>query len=212
MEKDIEGPRKGRRVVVYPKELEKLEQVLEAGDPSIDTEDGHAIAYSAILQESQNFEIHPVFVKEDNPAITGNPEISQLVPGLMNTAHRVATGSRQRVLEDGRDVMNSDDEDAIADVKPDEELNMDTAGMDPKKGPIMLSARKVAKQRAIAAAVAQKAADEARIPPRPQTPADGSSDDDDPNGADLIWSQSRRYYRQNKNKPKSVPPMRTPEP
>jgi hypothetical protein len=54
----------------------------------------------------------------------------------MNAEHRAATGSSQRVFEDGRDIMNSDDEDAIEDVKPDEELNIYTAGMDPSKGPV----------------------------------------------------------------------------
>jgi hypothetical protein len=46
---EIDGPRKGQRAVIYPKELSKLEQVLETRDPSIDTEDGHATAYVAIL-------------------------------------------------------------------------------------------------------------------------------------------------------------------
>jgi hypothetical protein len=87
-----------------------------------------------------------VFLKEDNPAITSHPQMSELVPGWMNTASKVATGNRQRVLEDGRDVMNSDDEDALEDVKPDEEQNMYTAGMDPTKGPVKLSPRRVAAQ------------------------------------------------------------------
>jgi hypothetical protein len=65
----------------------------------------------------------------------------------MNTAARVATGNRQRVLENGADVMNSDDEDALEDVKPDEEQNMYAAGMDPTKGPIKLSNRQAAAQR-----------------------------------------------------------------
>jgi hypothetical protein len=103
--------------------------------------------------------------------------------------------------------MNSDDEDAIEDVEPDVELNMHTAGMDPTKGPVMLSHRQVAAQKAAAAMFAQKAAMEAlaqqqafqKAPPRSQTPVDGSSDDDDPNGADLIWSHSRHYWRPNKN-------------
>jgi hypothetical protein len=74
----------------------------------------------------------------------------------MSIASKVATGSCQRVLEDGRDVMNSDDEDAITDVEPDVEENMYTAGMDPTKGPVMLSARQVAAQKAAAAMLAQK--------------------------------------------------------
>jgi hypothetical protein len=77
---EIDGPRKGQRVVVYPKELSKLEQALETKDPSIDTEDGHAAAY-IILQASRCFENPPVFLKEDHPTITSGPYMSQLVPG-----------------------------------------------------------------------------------------------------------------------------------
>jgi hypothetical protein len=44
--------------------------------------------------------------------------------------------------------MNSDDEDAIEDIKPDEEPNMYTAGMDPTKGPVMLTQAEAAAQRA----------------------------------------------------------------
>jgi hypothetical protein len=158
LEEDIDGPRRGQRVVIYPKELTKLEQVLESRDPSIDTEDGHAAAYIAILQASKCFEIPPVFLKEDHPLITSDPQVSQLVPRWMNTAARVATGNRQRVLENDPDVMHSDDEDTLEDVKPDEELNMYTAGMDPSKGPIKLSNRQVAVQRAAAAIMAQQQA------------------------------------------------------
>jgi hypothetical protein len=120
------------------------------------------------------------------------------------------------------------DEDAIEDVKPDEELNMYTAGMDPTKGPVMLSARQVAAQKAAAAAMAQLHASQAaasqrqapeKAPPRSQTPVNDSSDDDGPNGKDLVWSQSRHYWRPNKNKKPAaaVParvslPMSEPEP
>jgi hypothetical protein len=38
--------------VVYPKEMTKLEQILETSDLSIDPEDGHEAAYVTILQES----------------------------------------------------------------------------------------------------------------------------------------------------------------
>jgi hypothetical protein len=71
LEKDVEGPRKGLRVVIYPQEMTKLEQVLETRDLSIDPEDGHELAYGAIIQGSQNFEIPPVFLTEDSPVITG---------------------------------------------------------------------------------------------------------------------------------------------
>jgi hypothetical protein len=76
--------------------------------------------------------------------------------------------------------MNEDDDDALEDVKPDEEKGMYAAGMDPKKSPARLSAHQVAVQKA--------AAQSARVPPRSQSPVTGSSDDDDPCGAEWIWS------------------------
>jgi hypothetical protein len=57
----------------------------------------------------------------------------------MNIAAQVATGNRKMVLEDGPDKMNSDDDDALEDVKPDEEKGMCTPEMDPKQGPVKLS-------------------------------------------------------------------------
>jgi hypothetical protein len=41
-----EGPRKGQRVVIYPKEITQLQEVLNTGDPNVDSEDGHPIAYA----------------------------------------------------------------------------------------------------------------------------------------------------------------------
>jgi hypothetical protein len=60
---DIDGPRKGQRVIIYPKDLPQLEAVLNAGDPNIDSVDGHPVAYATILQASQSFEYRPVFLK-----------------------------------------------------------------------------------------------------------------------------------------------------
>jgi hypothetical protein len=96
----------------------------------------------------------------------------------MNKAAKVATGNRRRVLEDGPGTMQSSDEDAIEDVKPDEEKDMFAPGC------TSLDQAKITQEQA----AAQKAA--AKAPPRSQTPV-GSSDDDDPNGPDSIWSQSR---------------------
>jgi hypothetical protein len=188
-----DGPRKGQRVVIYPTDLPQLEQVLSTKDPTIDSVDGHPIAYTAILQETQKFENPPIFVREDSEQVTSNPEIAEKVPGWMNLASQVATGNRRRVLEDGTDKMNSDDEE-IEEMKPDEQPNMYTPEMDPKKGPIMLSANQVA---------AQKAADQAlkalKQPQSSQTPVKGSSDDDDPNGSEYVWSSSKGYFRKNKH-------------
>jgi hypothetical protein len=155
-------------VVIYPKDLTQLEAVLSTGDPNIDGEDGHPIAYSAILQAAQSFERPQLFLRDDHEQITSDPVMSEKVPGWMNTAEKVATVNRQRVLENGPDVMRSDDEDALEDVKPDEEKGMYTAGMDPTKGPVMLSQAQVAAQNAAS-----------KAPPRSQTPVSGSSDDDD---------------------------------
>jgi hypothetical protein len=181
LEKDLEEPRKGHRVVIYPKELTKLEQVLETGDPNIDTEDGRAAAYVTIIQASQCYEIPPVFLKEDDPRITKDSRVSHLVPGWMNTAARVATGNRQRVLENGPDVVHSDDEDAREDVEPDVEKNMYTKKMDPTKGPVKLSYRQVAAQRAAAAILAQQQAPQQPLstpePERQPTPASSDTED-----------------------------------
>jgi hypothetical protein len=59
--------------------------------------------------------------------------MSEKVPGWMNTAAKVATGNRRRVLENGPDVMNSDEEDAIKAEQGDALEGMYTPGMDPKK-------------------------------------------------------------------------------
>jgi hypothetical protein len=188
-----EGQRKGQRVVIYPKDLPQLEQVLSTGDPTTDSVDGHPIAYTAILQAAQAFEKPPIFVKEDSEQVTGNPEMAEKVPEWMNLASQVATGSCRRVLEDGPDKINSDDEER-EDMNPDEEANMYAPGMDPKKGRVMLSQSQVAAQKA--AAQAQKAL---RVPPRSQSPINGSSDEDDPNGSEYKWSHTKSCMRKNKH-------------
>jgi hypothetical protein len=80
-------------VVVYPKELSQLGQVLSSGDPSVDSVDGHPIAYSSILQAVQTYENTPLFLSEDDEQITSNPVKSMEIPKRMFTAARVATGS-----------------------------------------------------------------------------------------------------------------------
>jgi hypothetical protein len=142
-----EGPRKGQRVVIYPKEVSQLEQVLSTGDPNIDSEDGHPIAYSQILQAAQSYEHRPILLRENHEQITSGPAMAEKVPTWMSIAARVATGNRRRVLEDGPDVWNSDDEDASEDVKPDEEKGMYTSEMDPEKGPVKLTRAQVAAQK-----------------------------------------------------------------
>jgi hypothetical protein len=44
-----DGPRLGQRVILYPSDLPQLKQVLTSGDPNVDEEQGHPIAYTTIL-------------------------------------------------------------------------------------------------------------------------------------------------------------------
>jgi hypothetical protein len=82
--------------------------------------------------------------------------------------------------------MNSSDEDD-PDMKPDELTGMYTEGMDPKKGPVMLSPSQVAAQKAAARAPKPRPprvesplpSESFDAPSRSQTPIYNSSDDDD---------------------------------
>jgi hypothetical protein len=186
-----EGPRKGQRVVIYPKDVSQLEQVLSTGDPSIDSEDGHHIAYSQILQAAQSYEKRPIFLREDSEQITSDPIMAEKVPKWMSIAAQVATGNRRRVQEDGPDVMNSDEEDALKEEHGDEIADGCTSDMDPRKGPVKLTRAQVAAQKVAAHAL--------KVPPRSQSPVCGSSDDDDPNGPKHIWSQTKGCLRRNKH-------------
>jgi hypothetical protein len=102
-------PRKGQRVIIYPKDLWSLEEVLATGQTA-DMEDGHEIACQRILAAANQFELTPTFLKEDSEAILSDPKKAQLVPQWMCMAEQVAIGGRSRVLEDGPDTPNSDDE------------------------------------------------------------------------------------------------------
>jgi hypothetical protein len=207
----IEGdpPRKGQRVVIYPKELTQLGEVLSTGNPNVEEEKGHHIAYQKVLAASQSYERPPLFLSEDSDQITSDPVMAANVPNWMDMAERIATGSRRRVLENGPDTWGSDDE-AQADIEADEEKGMYTPEMDPKKGPKVLPQREAARQRATG-----KALEAFKKAARPGTPVGGSSDDDDPASPATVWSQSRQCFRPNKNRPKQeetrVPtPLTTP--
>jgi hypothetical protein len=126
--------------------------------------------------------------------IVNHPEFAEKVPEWMATSKQVATGNRRRVLENGDDNMNSDDEDN-PNMKPDEESGMYTPEMDPLKGPIRLTQSQAAAQKA--AAQALKAL---KSPPRSQSPMPtGSSDDNDPESSQYIWSASKGIFRKNKH-------------
>jgi hypothetical protein len=70
----------------------------------------------------------------------------------MCLAEQAAMGNRPRVLEDGPDTLNSDDE-AKEDVKPDELSGVYTSEMDPELGPKKLSPSEVSQQKAAAQAL-----------------------------------------------------------
>jgi hypothetical protein len=189
---ELDGPRKGQRIIIFPKNVPHLDDFLRSGDPNVHPEDGHPIACATILEQSQKFENPPMFWREDSEPITTDAVLSEKVPEMMAIAKQVATGNRKRVLEDGPDVLNSDDEED-PDMKPDVLSGMYTEGMDPKQGPIKLTQAQAAAQKA--AAHAQKAL---KVPPRSQSPVYNSSDDDDPNGSQFIWSMSKQTFRRNK--------------
>jgi hypothetical protein len=113
LENGIEGQRKGQRVVIYPKELTGLSQVITTRNVVVqdDVED-HAELYAGILKKCDEFENPPIFMTEDCDQLIANPAWSSKIGEWMAIAARAATGGQRRVLEDGPDVMRSDDEDS----------------------------------------------------------------------------------------------------
>jgi hypothetical protein len=203
---DTEEPRKGQRVVILPKEVTPFETVLTSSDPSLDSKDGHDGAYTNILQHCQTFENPPAFIREDRAQVCDDPIIAQNVSEWMAAAKQVETGSRKRVLENGSDKENSDDEED-PNMQPDVLTGMYTSDVDPLKGPIKLTQAQVAAQKA--------AAKVSKVPPRSQSPMQtGSSDDDDPDGSQYIWSQSKPVFRRNKRwvDPKAPKALPAPDP
>jgi hypothetical protein len=171
---EIDGPRKGQRVVIYPKELTQLGEVLTTGNPNIEEEKRHHIAYQKVLAAAQAYECPPLFLSEDCDQITSEPGKAVEVANWMCIAERVATGNRRRVLENGPDMWGSDDE-ALKDVEADEEHEMYTFEMDPKKGPKVLTQAEAARQRA-----ARKALEDFRQASRLATPAGGTPEERKP--------------------------------
>jgi hypothetical protein len=121
-------------------------EFLASGDPNIDPEEGHPIALETILHESAKYKTPPLFVMENSAYVTEDPVLSASVPEWLAKSRQIATGGRRRVLENGRDVLNSSDEDDEKMVA-DEEQGMYAPGMDPEAGPIHLSTSQAATQR-----------------------------------------------------------------
>jgi hypothetical protein len=155
--------------------MAQLEQVLSTADPSTDSVDGHPIAYTHLMQAAQSFKHPPIFLKEDSKLVIKS-ENADKVPVWMNIAAQVATGNRRRVLEDGPDKMNSDDDDALEEEHGDKLTGMYTPEMDPKKGPVNLTEQEAARQRAASQGIAR----------------------DGPIGSECVWSQTKGCMRKNK--------------
>jgi hypothetical protein len=108
-----DGKRKTSRVVIYPEEMPQLEEaMIEFSQNPSEQEDGSHIAYSKILEKCAEYESSPRFFREDSSEILNDPELAAAVPRWMNTAAQVSVGSRDLVLENGPDTMNSSDEDS----------------------------------------------------------------------------------------------------
>jgi hypothetical protein len=71
-----------------------LDAFLSTCDPNVDPEDGHPIAYEAILRESQKFEITPLFLREDCDMVANDPLLAANVPEWLAKSRQVATGNR----------------------------------------------------------------------------------------------------------------------
>jgi hypothetical protein len=146
-----DSPRKGQRVIIFPKDLPQLEEFLATADPNVDPDDGHPLAYEAILRESQKFETTPLFSKEDSDVARNDPLLAANVPEWLAKSKQVATGNHRCVLEDGIDVPSSSDEDDPG-MKSDEETGMYTSEMDQIVGPRVISQAEAARQKAAAKA------------------------------------------------------------
>jgi hypothetical protein len=168
--------RKGQMVIIYPKDLPQLDEFLATSDPNIDPEDGHPMVYEAILRETAKFEVTPLFLREDSNPVVSDPLLSAAVPEWLAKARQVATGNTRRVLEDGRDVADSSDEDD-PNMKPDELTGCYTAEMDPKAGPLVLTPIQAAYQRAAGKAIASLPKAEPERQPTPLTSSVNSGDE-----------------------------------
>jgi hypothetical protein len=116
-----------------PQIAEELDEFMK--NPS-DLEDGRHTAYSMIVEKTGEFEAIPKFCREDCEMVQRDPVLAAAVPIMLNIAAQVSVGSRDLVLENGPDAMNSCDEDS-----PNEEHGEVLTGMfmDGLKAPVVLS-------------------------------------------------------------------------
>jgi hypothetical protein len=88
---------------------------LSTGDPNVDSEDGHPIAYSAILQAAQSYERPPLFLREDHEQITSDPVMAENGPVMLTQAQVAAqkAGAQKRAPPRSQSPVggSSDDDD-----------------------------------------------------------------------------------------------------
>jgi hypothetical protein len=197
---------------MYPKNLPQLDVFLSSnGDPNVSPEHGHPIAFNSLLQESRAYEIPPTFLGEDSEEAATDPRIAGRTSIWMAISRQVAVGNRRRVLENGEDKMNSEDEED-EEMKPDELTGMYTPEMDPKAGLHKLSQSEAARQRAMFQARKEQmilSAPRVESPQPGEVPevvnthvnmllSGGSSDDDDLSRPEHVWSNTLGKVRKNK--------------
>jgi hypothetical protein len=146
----IDGKRATPRIVIYPADMSQIEEALSdfSQNPS-EAEDGSHNALSKILEHSAEYASLPRFLRGDSSEIQNNPELDAAASFGLSTAAQVSVGSRDYVLENGPDVMNSSDEDSPQEESGEVLTGMYTNGL---KAPVLLSQSEVARQRAAAEA------------------------------------------------------------
>jgi hypothetical protein len=143
-----DGKRQSSRIIFYPADRPLLEEEMSEflKNPS-DLEEGKHIAYSLIAEKCADFETSPQFYRSDSDFAQSDPILASSVPHILSTAAQVSVGSRNFVLEEGPDIVNSSDEDSPEEEHGEKLEGMYTSGL---KAPVVLSQSDVAPQRAAA--------------------------------------------------------------
>jgi hypothetical protein len=103
------GPRPGQRVIVYPTELDQLQAVLSTDRSTWNNSDGQGEACERIVSGMDQFEHPPMFFSSNQEELKQQMN-TENIDEWMTTASHIATESRRQVIEDGPDVMNSDND------------------------------------------------------------------------------------------------------
>jgi hypothetical protein len=139
-----DGKRATPRIVICPADISPIEEALSdfSQNPS-EAEDGSHIALSKILEHAAEYASPPRFLREDSSEIQNDPELAAAAPIGLSTAAQVSVGSRDYVLENGPDVMNSSDEDSPQEERGEVLTGMYTSGL---SAPVLLFRSEVAHQ------------------------------------------------------------------